>query len=620
MPEYLAPGVYVEEIPALKFLEGVSTSTAAIVGQTSFGPVSGRPAVITSFSEFRSTYGGWDDLVYAGGTGLEATNFTAHAVRAFFDNGGQRIYVSRVFALGPTDDYPDHEAVLPLAAVTPAVAATVRARYPGSWGNQLRVLFKLAPRRSAANLIGKDTAGNPVLRGVYKGAMVQTSSTALADASSPTLPDPSNPSTGTPTVFYVDYVNGVATLFDTSSPPVAQPLPAGAYLVELTAQVFVGDARLPEATYNNLSTGQNAANFIGTFFDPEQPVDDQAMISVTGLATTTDGLQLLRYLCGNTGPTFLAGGDDGHVPAAPDYQGDDDEVAPTGLHAFDRVDDISIVLAADAVSPVLLGAATPFVARYAIHMAINNFLIEHCESLRYRFAVLDEPAASSRNEAIQFRSQFDSSYAGIYYPWIRIVDPRPEEQGRLLDVPPSGSVAGIYARTDVRRGVWKAPANETVMDAVDLEFHIHKGVQDVLNPLAINCLRFFEHGGFRVWGARTLSSDPEWKYVNVRRLFLYIEHSIDKGTQWVVFEPNNEKTWANVKHTIEAFLLDVWKAGALMGTKPEEAYFVKCDRTTMTQNDLANGRLVCVIGVAPAFPAEFVIFRIGQWTADANAS
>jgi hypothetical protein len=192
--------------------------------------------------------------------------------------------------------------------------------------------------------------------------------------------------------------------------------------------------------------------------------------------------------------------------------------------------------------------------------------------------------------------------------------------GKILTVPPSGHVAGIYARTDIRRGVHKAPANEVVFGALDFDIHINKGVQDILNPRGVNCLRFFEQGGFRVWGARTMTSDSEWKYVNVRRLFLYLEHSIDRGTQWVVFEPNNERTWANVKATVSDFLYTVWRDGALVGAKPEDSYFVKCDRTTMTQNDLDNGRLICLVGVAPATPAEFVIFRVGQFTSDSKSS
>ena len=155
--------------------------------------------------------------------------------------------------------------------------------------------------------------------------------------------------------------------------------------------------------------------------------------------------------------------------------------------------------------------------------------------------------------------------------------------------------------------------------AIGLETSIDKSEQEVLNPEGINCFRAFAGRGIRLWGARTASSDPVWKYVNLRRYFAYVEHSIDKGTQWAVCEPNGERLWRNIRQTVEDFLLVQWRDGALLGAKPEEAYFVRCDRTTMTQNDLDNGRLICLIGVAPVKPAEFVIFRIGQWTGDAKS-
>jgi phage tail sheath protein FI len=179
-------------------------------------------------------------------------------------------------------------------------------------------------------------------------------------------------------------------------------------------------------------------------------------------------------------------------------------------------------------------------------------------------------------------------------------------------------MAGIYGRVDDARGVWKAPANEVVNGLTKFEVNVTKVRQDVLNPEGINAFRFFEDRGYRVWGARTMTSDPEWIYINVRRLFIYLEHSIDNGTQYAVFEPNGPQLWANIVQSIEDFLLVAWRDGALLGDKPEQAYFVRCDRTTMTQNDLDNGRLICLIGIAPVKPAEFVIFRIGQWTADAS--
>jgi len=248
-------------------------------------------------------------------------------------------------------------------------------------------------------------------------------------------------------------------------------------------------------------------------------------------------------------------------------------------------------------------------------------LVAHAERPQsYRIAIVDAPVGSSMTEIRAFRGKFDTTYGALYHPWIEILDPNERaQQGappRRLLLPPSGFVAGIYARTDILRGVFKAPANEVVRGLTKFETNINKPRQDVLNPEGINALRFFEGRGNRVWGARTMTSDPEWKYVNVRRLFIYLEHSIDKGTQWAVFEPNGELLWANVRRTVEDFLLNEWQMGALLGDKPEKAFFVRCDRSTMTQNDLDNGRLVCTVGVAPLRPAEFVIFRIGQWTAD----
>jgi len=233
--------------------------------------------------------------------------------------------------------------------------------------------------------------------------------------------------------------------------------------------------------------------------------------------------------------------------------------------------------------------------------------------MRYRIAVLDCADGQGIAAVRAMRAKFDSAHAAFYYPWVTVLDPVTQQE---IQLPPSGFVSGIYARNDTQRAVYKAPANEVVTLAIGFEQTLNKGQQDVLNPEGINCFRYFPGRGYRLWGARLASSDPEWKYVNLRRYFAYLEHSIDIGTQWAVFEPNGELLWANVRRTIQDFLFNEWHMGALLGEKPELAYFVKCDRTTMTQNDLDNGRLVCLIGVAPLRPAEFVIFRIGQWTAD----
>ncbi len=297
----------------------------------------------------------------------------------------------------------------------------------------------------------------------------------------------------------------------------------------------------------------------------------------------------------------LEDGSDGDLPTEADYIGEN--LGPnkrTGIESLGDVDQISII-------------AIP--GRY--EQAIQNAMISHCELLKDRFAILDPPKGSDVQEIQDHRGLYDSKYTALYYPWIKVYDVLTE---RNILVPPSGQIAGIYARSDTERGVHKAPANEVVRGAVDVEVKISKGEQDILNPLGIDCIRPFPGRGIRVWGARTISSDSLWKYINVRRLFLFLEESIEEGTQWVVFEPNDEKLWSRVKQTITQFLTRVWKDGALMGTTPEEAFFVKCDRTTMTQDDIDNGRLIVMIGVAPVKPAEFVIFRIAQWQGGSEVS
>lgn len=269
-----------------------------------------------------------------------------------------------------------------------------------------------------------------------------------------------------------------------------------------------------------------------------------------------------------------------------------------GLTAFTEIDQISILYSPNAK---------------AVEGLIYS-LITHCESLKDRFLIIDSPLGHKNIQTLDPRDQtatgcHDTKYAALYSPWIKVIDP---EQGKIKTIPPGGHIAGIYARSDTERGVHKAPANEVVRGAVDLEFHFTKREQDMLNPRGVNIIRSFPGRGFYVWGARTVSSNTLWKYINVRRLFNFLEESIEEGTQWVVFEPNDEKLWARVKLTITEFLTRVWRDGALMGSKPEEAFFVKIDRTTMTQNDIDNGKLIALIGIAPVKPAEFVIFRIAQ--------
>jgi hypothetical protein len=294
-----------------------------------------------------------------------------------------------------------------------------------------------------------------------------------------------------------------------------------------------------------------------------------------------------------------------------DYAGQDsqDPEARTGLHSLRNIEEISIVACPGRTTAVM-----------------QNALIAHCELMRYRVAVLDgpRPPQDTLSDVQTQRQQYDTKYAALYHPWLLIPDPYPVNLSQIADypIPPSGHMVGIYARTDIERGVHKAPANEVVRGITGLQRILNKEQHDILNPypVNINVIRDFRDAnrGIRVYGGRIISADPDWRYLNMRRLMIFIEASIDRGLQWVVFEPNKEDLWARVRRSISNFLTLVWRNGGLEGTKVEEAYFVKCDRTTMTQTDIDNGRLICVVGVALVKPAEFVIVRIGLWTAHAE--
>ena len=267
--------------------------------------------------------------------------------------------------------------------------------------------------------------------------------------------------------------------------------------------------------------------------------------------------------------------------------------ARTGLKCFEEIDEISLVAAPGIISA-----------------AVQDALLTHCENRKDRFAILDSPEVVQGGVDKLPRPR-DSKYGGYYFPWIQVYDP---ERGNVY-IPPSGHVAGVYARTDNERGVHKAPANEIVRGALGLRYQVSRGEQDILNPRGINCIRLMQGNGIRIWGARTLSSDPSWRYINVRRLFIMVETSIERATQWVVFEPNDFRLWKRVVRTIASFLTLVWRQGALMGETPEKAFFVKCDEETNPPEVIDVGQLIAEVGLAPVKPAEFVIFRIGQMPA-----
>jgi phage tail sheath protein FI len=290
-----------------------------------------------------------------------------------------------------------------------------------------------------------------------------------------------------------------------------------------------------------------------------------------------------------------------------DYVGDVSD--RTGFSGLEAIDDITMIAVPDLMSAYQSGAVDLDAVQ-----AVQIKMIEHCELMGDRMAILDPPPGLSPQQMAEWRMQkagYDSKFAAVYYPWFTVLDPL---SGRNVAVPPSGHMAGVWARNDDSRGVHKAPANEVIRGAIKPATQLTKGENDLLNPMGVNCIRAFPGRGIRVWGARTLSSEAEWRYLNVRRLFNYLEESIMEGTQWVVFEPNDDALWARIRRTISAFLVNEWRKGALFGLTPDEAFYVKCDRETNPAEGIDAGQVVCEIGVAPVKPAEFVIFRLAQFS------
>ncbi|NWJ94313.1 MAG: phage tail sheath family protein [Chloroflexi bacterium] len=289
-----------------------------------------------------------------------------------------------------------------------------------------------------------------------------------------------------------------------------------------------------------------------------------------------------------------------------DFTGD--VVARTGVSGLEALDDVTIVAMPDLMGLYLRGQ----IDMKGVQV-VQTAMMNHCEAMKNRVAILDSPPDMTPQQINNWRmkeANYDSKYAALYYPWIEIDNP--VSKGKTMFSPPSGHMAGIWARSDSERGVHKAPANEIVRGAIGLDRQITMGEQDGLNPNGINCIRAFPGRGIRVWGARTLSSDPSWRYLNVRRLFNYVEASIERGTQWIVFEPNDEGLWSRIRRDISAFLYLVYLNGALFGASTSDAFFVKCDGETNPPAVIDAGMVITEIGIAPVKPAEFVVFRIGQ--------
>jgi phage tail sheath protein FI len=738
MPEYLSPGVYIEEIDTgPKPIAAVPTSTAGAVGVALRGPTT--PTLITNYGDFVRVYGGPlaipDDATQGAWSQRGHYWQAAESIKAFFDEGGTRVYYQRVVPSGAVassvpfngglvaaleSDVTPADTVIALShlfginagtqltlvastgsqigqvtvqsvdrtkrEVTLAAAAGVSAKKHdlavvtavnnaldvltatassrGEWGDDLSV--QILPMAGAQ----KTLAATPT-----SGAKVSTQTTAAAnqgDVDITVTAVAGSLDANTPTPFQVkinggppEAVNAVADAAPnvtlTLATALPANLPAGSQVTVVRpavggAEITVSgaDRLYPEAVVqleaaagteirvvqsvvgSQVTLTQAPANAyvegdtlsiieadVRVRYRPAGGTEEIERFAGLRLTNAPDPTSLIAGVnlnshwirlqaganydatnlqnfpavtTGGWGP--LSGGDDALGTLT---TGDFIGVNPgpgqrTGIQALEEIDEVAICMV-----PGMWDSD------------VQRELIIHCETLADRFAILDPPPDQSVQEVQGFRSPIDTTFAALYYPWVQIRNPRPGAGG-AEDIGPSGFVAGVYARTDIGRGVHKAPANEVLRSIRGFTQTITKREQDVLNPQNINVLRFFPGRGNRVWGARVLTSNASWRYVSVRRLFLMIEESIDEGTQWVVFEPNDEPLWARVRQSVTRFLTTQWRIGALQGVTADEAFFVACDRSTMTQDDIDNGRLICEIGIAPVKPAEFVIFRISQKT------
>ena len=571
MAEYLAPGVYVEEFDSgVKAMEGVGTSTAGFVGLAEMGPVVGRPVLLTSFAEYQRRFGGYlTELEY------RSNRFLPNAVEQFFANGGGSCYVMRVA--------PENAK----AAASAPGPVVITAANPGVWANTMQVFFTRSVRAKTQILAVQEGVGgmqyqlkNPA--GFRTGDLVAFRS-------------------GSNVVYQkVTAMNGPLATF-------AAELPADAVDTDLVPKKTLEACGVDmlircagqEESYAGCSLNPSAPDYLADALKKS----NLASMQLTVAAEPDDPLVLLGAEANAKELRVeLSGGFNGTsdvVPAGVFNGKDGGPGKRSGIEAFQEITDVSIM-------------AVPGVT----DANVQAKLIAHCENLGSRFAVLDAPlSCTAVNDLNVHRSAYDSSYAALYAPWVQVYDPLLR---RPTFVPPSGSICGIYARTDVDRGVFKAPANEIVKGCTGLSVSYNEAEQGKLNPGGVNLIRAIPGQGIRVWGARTCSSDGNWKYVNVRRLFIFLEESIRSNTGWVVFEPNDEALWSRVRGTISLFLEGQRRNGALAGATPEQAYYVNVGPGTMTQDDILNGRLICEIGVAPVRPAEFVIFRITQITQSAT--
>ena len=575
-----APGVYFEKVEdRLPPLAIGPTGQAGFLGMATRGPLH-EPVRITSHNDFLDTYG----APVEGG-------FLAEAVRGYFENGGKICYVVRVahtFTRGSSD--PASVALQILKDRSGLDTILVRARSEGTWGNDIRIDVHTPPPTVQALLV-RDISPGENFAQIRSGRGFQVGSQCrIYDGD-------------TERFVIVNRVEGKALFwqealdvgFKSSAPTFIEPL-----TFEIEAQVPGYKERFSDLNFSP-SSGRYFERYINT---------ESQLLSVENLHSSARFPDTLPV---EVGRLMLEGGTDGLEDLNPqDFIGHNKGPGDRrGLGSLEAVDDIDLIAIPDLYAAREFSRGRGFRSDKDLEV-VQDAMITQCELLRDRFALLDLPPKSGFDRALQWRMLFDSAFAAFYYPWVVI----PKEGRRRRIVPPCGHVAGVIARCDTDLGVHNPPANAIIEGIVDMDLLLNDDHLGQLNHNGVNCMKYAPARGIRIWGARTISSDPSWRYVNVRRIFNTLRRALEQGTQWVVFEPNGPTLWKQVSRTLNAFLEQLYLKGYFQGSTAAEGFYVVCDEKTNPKENIDAGVLICEIGIAPVRPAEFITFRISQQMED----
>ncbi|MBH24623.1 MAG: hypothetical protein CMH57_09260 [Myxococcales bacterium] len=587
MSKIRSPGVYIE-----KGLDREPTLGMGPSGQPGFlglctrGPLH-TPVRVTNYEQFLDTFG----------APLEGSHLP-RAIEGFFENGGKVCYVVRVahtFRRGRSRVATVAQQTLP----DRKGEATIRleARDQGTWGNDIRVTVK-TPEPSVQTLMTRDLDPGQTSIGVRSGRGFQVGSICrLSDGKQERYV-----TINRVTSRELGWLEQLDVGFRSSAPTLIEPM-----TLEITAEV-------PgyRESFDNLSFAPLSGRYFERLINAESE-----LLRVHNLKS---GSKFPDNLPVEVERLQLQGGTDGLRDIQPaDFIGiNNGPGLRFGLGALEEVDEVDLIVIPDLFAAPEISAAhggrgfrNPRSGKVNPRdfYAVQEAMVSHCERLKTRIALLDMPPKASFEEAQAWRLMFDSDYAALYYPWI--VLPGGSGPRSKIIVPPSGHIAGAFARSD-EEGVQNPPANEELIGAIDLDTLLNDAHLAELNNKGINCIKYIPFRGIRIWGVRTMSSDPQWRYINVRRIINALRMAIESGTQWVVFEPNNSVLWKKIEMELSAFLTELWRQGYFQGLTPEESFYVKCDEDLNLPETVDAGQLFCEIGVAPVRPAEFIIFRVQQ--------